>query len=661
MWLLTPKGELFASIVMGAALFTGVIFDWTAGERGVLYGFGLGLSYLALTIGLLYGGRASWESLSERKFDIDVLMFLGAVLAAIIGAPSEGALLLFLFTLSGALEALAMQRTRRAVEALSKLMPTSALKLTGDQWLKVEPETLAIGDRVRILPGESIPADAKIVLGSSAINQATLTGESMPREVTIGDDIYAGTINAGNPIEANVTKPASQSSLQKILNLVLQAQQQREPVQRVIDKVSQPYAIGVVLTAIAVLLIWWLGLSVPIKDATYTAITLLIVASPCALIISTPTATLAAISRGARGGVLFKGGQSIERLARMKAVAFDKTGTLTIGRPRVMEIHAVGWSDEAHLLSVAAALEEHSTHPIAEAVVSIAKERGIASAAAVDVTNVQGRGVSGVVEGKPVRLGSLKHTEELIPVCLRKKIADVLAGVQHSGHIAIVCAFDEMAAVFVLSDAVRPGADCLVSRLHEQGVRPVVMLTGDNEATAAAVAKTLGLDEFHAQLLPEDKVAQVERIKGIAGTVGVIGDGVNDAPALARADVAIGIGSIGSDAALESADIVLLSDDLSAVPWAVHLARAARRTVKINLCFALGAIAIMAAATLIGSRIGHPMPLWLGVIGHEGGTLLVVAHSLLLLAMRGVPLCACERPDAKPSATREAKPALAGV
>jgi Zn2+/Cd2+-exporting ATPase len=285
--------------------------------------------------------------------------------------------------------------------------------------------------------------------------------------------------------------------------------------------------------------------------------------------------------------------------------------------------------------------------------VAEAKRSGVAPAAVSELKNVTGRGVSGWLDGAEARLGSMAHTGELIPVCLRNHVRDVLATVQHQGRIAVVCVHDQQAAVFILSDAARPGADCLVPRLHELDVRPVVMLTGDNRLTAAQVAETLKLDEFHAELLPGDKVAQVQRLKqqaradggsggGSRTGVGVIGDGVNDAPALAAADVAIGIGSIGSDAALENADIVLLNDDLSAVPWAVGLARRTRRTIAINLVFALGAIVIMACAVVIGSLYGWQMPLWMGVLGHEGGTLLVVAHSLLLLVHRGVPICTCE-------------------
>ncbi len=640
----STTGELVCSALAGALLLAGLgaTLLWRE-PTGV--STALGCYWAALAVGLIHATAAAWESLRKIRFDIDALMVVGALLAAFMGSPGEGALLLFLFVLSGALEDLAAQRTTRAVEALHALMPTKALRRNPSTgaWEPAAPETLVSGDAIKVLPGESIPADARVVVGRSSIDQATLTGESMPRSVGPGDDVFAGTINVGDPIELRVTRPAQESSIQRILNLVLEAQQQREPVQRFIDRVSQPYAITVFLSSLLVLAIWYWALHEPFQSALRTAITLLIVASPCAVMIATPTATLAAITRGARAGVLFKGGQAIERLARLRAVCFDKTGTLTVGRMQVHELHPVGWSDERALLSIAAGLEQDSTHPIAQAIREAATSRGLTPAMTVEPRAVAGRGVSATIDGKPAKLGTLVFVEELIPVCLRARVREVLHSVQQRGRIATVVAHNEQAGVVILSDTVRPGADVLVRSLHALGVRPVVMLTGDNRATAAAVAETLGLDEFRAELLPEHKVAAVAEIKAnIRRTqpragVGVIGDGVNDAPALAAADVSIAIGSVGgggSDAALESADIVLLTDDLSVVPWAVALARRGRRTILLNLGFALTAILLMAVATLVGSRIGRPLPLWMGVLGHEGGTLLVVANSLLLLMFR---------------------------
>jgi Zn2+/Cd2+-exporting ATPase len=674
-WLRLP-GELPASLTAGALLIVGFGLTFASGVPGVL---GDVLVWVSLGIGMVYGGQAAWEALASRRFDIDVLMVLAAGLAAVMGRPEDGALLMFLFTLAGALEDRAMSRTMRAVEALSKLMPTRAQVWREDAWTEVDPREVAVGERLWIRTGELVPCDAKVLQGATSIDQATLTGESVPRNVQIGDDIYAGTVNVGNPIEATVARPASESSLQKILNLVITAQQQREPMQRIIDRLSQPYAVGVVVLSSAVFLLWWLAFGDEVARAAYTAIALLIIASPCALVIATPTATLAAISRAARVGVLFKGGQSIDRLARMGSVCLDKTGTLTLGRPRLRQVHAVGWSNGSELLSIAAALESGSTHPIAVAVVDAAASRGVKAAASWDLQDLPGRGISGDVDvagdepgngRRAARLGTYEHCEPLIPVCLRGRIRDVLDTVRQRGQIGVVIAVEGRdpeteiegpesgeAAVLILSDTVRPGARELVQRLKELGIRPVRMLTGDNRTTAAHLAADLGIDEWQAELLPEDKVRLMQELRRQRGTerrgplallatltpagaqrvangVGVVGDGVNDAPALAAADVSVAIGSIGSDAALETADIVLLNEDLFMISWAVRLARRARAIVLFNMILALSVIVVMGGITLILSRFGGQMPLFAAVLAHEGGTLLVVLNSLRLLMVR---------------------------
>lgn len=651
--LFSTKGELWSSILAGAFLLAAWICSLAHQPLAAEI-----LEWVSLGIGLIHGSRAAWESISQRRVDIDVLMVVGAVVAAAIGHPAEGALLLFLFVLAGALEELAMQRTQREVESLHALMPTEALVLRNDQWVDVEPADLKVGERLKIRPGQRVPTDAVVVLGRSSLDQSAITGESIPRAVDIGDEIYAGTINSDDVLEATVTKAASESSLQRVLTLVTQAREQREPVQRVIDTFSEAYAIGVMAIATIVFFVWWLILRRPFDPSILTAITVLIVASPCALVIATPTATLAAIARGARGGVLFKGGQAIQRLANIGAVCFDKTGTLTFGKPRMERIIPAAWSDANELLAVAAALEADSTHPIASAIKDAATAQHITPATLDSIDHQAGRGLSGTqsINGvaRAVRLGSMKHVEAATPQCLKNYVRQNLESIQQRGQIGVVVVREGsdnpaspdagQAAVIVLIDAVRPGAQTLVKELHALNVRPVRMLTGDNRFTAQRVAEQLELDQFDAELMPQDKLAAVAQMKqqqkdlakgrpphGVA----VIGDGVNDAPALAAADLGIAIGSIGSDAALESADIVLLSDELTAVPWAVRLARAARRTVFANLTLAIGIIVLMAIATLIGSYINRPIPLSLGVLAHEGGTLLVVANSLRLLWYKG--------------------------
>lgn len=644
----TARGELRGAIAAGVLLGVGVLLSLVAGVW-----WGPVAIWLSLAIGMVYGGRAAWESVRVGRFDIDVLMVVGAGLAAYIGHPEEGALLLFLFTLAGALEELASQRTTREVEALQKLMPAEALVLRAGAWIEARAETLEAGERIRVRPGERVPADARVVEGASSMDQSAITGESMPRDVGVGDELFAGTINADNALEAEVVRPARESSVQKILELVLRAREQREPTQRLIDRMSQPYAVGVMAISGLVFVVWWLALGFGWTEAAYVAITLLIVASPCALVIATPTATLAAVARGARGGILFKGGQSIEALARVRAVALDKTGTLTFGRPTLYEVHPVAWSRGPDMLALAAGLERDSTHPIATAILAAAKERGVAAATVEDVDHTAGRGLAGTwtdpATGARVhaRLGSFRHVEPIVPICLRQRVRDVLARIQGRGHLGVVVAAGDgtdeggQVAVLIMADAVRPGARELVPSLHAMGIRPVVMLTGDHTQTASRVATGLGLDEFHAELMPGDKVERVrelrERIRRETPRAGVvlIGDGVNDAPALAAADASIAVGTIGTAAALESAGAVLLSDSLVTVPWAIGLARRCRRTIALNFVFALSVIGIMGVMTLVGSLTGHRVPLSLGVLAHEGGTLLVVLNSLLLLRIPG--------------------------
>jgi Cd2+/Zn2+-exporting ATPase len=645
-----PKGELIGSLVAGVFLLAGVIVHTGLKVEWGAWGF-----WISLATGLVFGCKAAWDALSRLTFDIDVLMVVGAVLAASIGHPGEGALLLFLFTLSGALEGLAMERTEREVKALHALMPAEALVFRGGHWVPAPAESLTQGERVKVRPGERVPVDCEVTVGASSIDQSAITGESIPREVKVGDELFAGTINTDDPVEARVLRPASESSLQKILNLVTQAREQREPIHRAIDRLSQPYSIGVVVLAVVVLLVWRFALGQPWvgedghSGALITAITLLIVASPCALVIATPTATLAAIARGARAGVLFKGGSAIDRLARIDSIALDKTGTLTFGKPRLYEAHPVAWSNGDELLAVAAGLEADSTHPIATAVREAARARGVVPAHIDNLNHTTAQGLSGVVRGADVRLGRWTFVEPLVPVCLRARVVEVLSRIQDRGHIGVVVARQNAAdpeageaAVLIMADCVRPGAQTLVAELHALGVKPVRMLTGDNRVTAERVGAAISLDAVDAELLPEDKLRIIADMHSRAdrghgpprGGVAFIGDGVNDAPALARADVSMAIGTIGTAAALESADIVLLSDSLKPVAWSIRLARACRRTVRVNLAVALGVIVVMGIATLVGSLIQRDVPLSVGVVAHEGGTVLVVLNSLRLLGMR---------------------------
>lgn len=648
--LFSPRGELIASIAAGVLLLVGFVLSKSLGHGSLVGRAGEWGVWASLGIGMVFGVRAGWQAVRHLSIDIDVLMVVGAALSAVIGHPAEGALLLFLFTLSGALEELAMMRTQREIESLHKMMPTEAIVKRPDGRLEtIDPTRLVAGDVIRVRPGDLVAADARIVRGGgrSAVDQSTLTGESLPREVGEGDEVYAGSVNLGDALDAEVLRPASESGLQKILMLVTEARAQREPAQRAIDRLSGPYAKIVMALAAVVLLVWWLGFREAFTSAALTSITFLVVLSPCALIIATPTCTLATIARGARAGVLFKGGHAVERLSRAGALCMDKTGTLTMGRPEVVGIESIGWSDADELLGVAAALEQDSTHPMARAVIEEAARRGVTSPEVRDVRHESGRGISGVWMGDTVRLGMFRYTQDAVPICLRARVREIVDAAQERGQVGVVVARGGEdggggeAAVLIISDPPRPGARDLARSLASLGIAPVRMLTGDSEKAASRIASDLGIPEWHADLLPAEKVEHVGAMKremkrrrdhGVA----FIGDGVNDAAALAAADVSIAMGTIGSDAALENADIVLLGDDLSALPWAIRLARRSRATLRFNLSLALAVIGGMGAWVLIGSRLDLDVPLWLGVIAHEGGTLLVVANALRLLAVRGI-------------------------
>lgn len=647
-----PRVQLVLSVVAGVLLMASFVAMRVGSGRA-----GEVLAWISLAIGLVYGLRAAFEALAEKRVDIDVLMVVAAVTAAAVQHAEEGALLLVLFTFAGALEQLAMERTKREINALKAVMPDRAIVERGGEWLEVRPEELSVGETIRVRPGDRVPVDAEIIEGRSSVDQSTLTGESLPRSVERGSEIYAGTINGDGVLLGRVLKASSESSVQRVLAMVTDAREQREPLQRVIDRVGEPYTFSVLAVSAAVFLLWWLALPEivggrrTIGEAAYTAITLLIVASPCALVLATPTATLAAIARGARAGLLFKGGESIDRLSRADAVCFDKTGTLTVGRPVFREIIVREGTDRDRLFGVAAALEEDSTHPTAKAIVSAARGSGTGKENAAPVLSLgsvrahPGRGVSGLLDGVQARIGNLAFVGEMLDAGAVAWLDGQLSAVRHEGElgVAVALAPDGSVAevgVLVLRDEVRIGADRLVERLHGLGIRPVRMLTGDDEIVAQKIASELGLDDYKAQLLPEEKVEEVRALKAATDgprRVAVIGDGVNDAPALAAADVSVAVGSIGSDAALESADIVLLSEDLSRLPWTFRLARATRRTVAFNLVFAGSVIIAMALVVVVGSLFGLRVPMALGVVAHEGGTVVVVVNSLRLLWFRADP------------------------
>lgn len=616
------RRDAVLTVVTGVALAAGVLAPWIALEPVRPY------AYLAayLTGGIPTLVTAA-RALRARHLDIDLLMILAALAAAAVGEARDGAILLFLFQAAETLEDYAMGTTKRAVAGLMKLRPDTARRVpeAGDPEV-VPVAEISVGEAVRVFPGERMPLDAEVTRGHSAVDQSTLTGESMPVDKGPGDAVYAGTVNGHGVLELRVTADASTSTLARMVELVTEAQAARAPSQRVSDWFGRRYTGGVLLgSALALLGFGTFGPSW--SEAAYKTATLLVVASPCAVVISVPAAVLSALAAAARRGVLFKGGGALEAFGRVDAFGFDKTGTLTEGRMRLADLRALDGEDPRHVLRIAASLEAVSEHPLARAVVEAAQAKRIALASADGASAVPGHGIEGTLEGREVWVGNRRMAERrgARPSGLA---AEALDAVEADGTTAVLVGeHRRVLGVLGVADTVRAEAAEALRGLRAAGITRMAMLTGDHRQVAHAVARRVGLrrSEVAAELLPEDKV---ERVRALARThrVAYVGDGVNDAAALATAQVGVAMGVAGSDVAIETADVALLSNDLRRLPAALSLARRAQRVIRQNLAFALGVMAIMVMWTLFGD-----LPLPLGVVGHEGGTLIVVANGLRLL------------------------------
>ena len=604
-----------------------------AGAAVQKFNFAPGLPWLSLAFfvaAYITGGHEGFvEALKDLRhghLNIDFLMIAAAVGAALIGEWAEGAMLLFLFTLAEALEDYAMDRTHSAVEALTKLRPNEATVRREGREVRVPVEDVAVGDVVIVRPGEEIPLDGKVIHGETLVNQASITGESAPVHKGPGDDVFAGTMNIDGAIDVRVTKAAKDSTLAKIIEMVSEAQSQRAPTQRLIDRFAHPYAVGVLASVGLVLLVGYGLLGMPFQDIFYKAMTLLVVASPCALVISTPASVLSGIAAGARNGVLFKGGVHLENMAKIDVIAFDKTGTLTHGRPVVTDILSLNGLNENELLRLVAAAETRSEHPIAQAIVEEARKRGLDVPEPDSFRAIPGKGVRAQVDGRELMVGSHRLVREYGNGHRDEPIPDDVLSLQHEGKTTIfVLEQGQILGVIAVADLPREGAAETIAALRKLGVKRIAMLTGDYEPVARNIARQLGVDEVYAELLPGDKVDVVRKLQ-IDGAVGMVGDGVNDAPALALADVGVAMGAAGADVAMETADIVLMADDLSKLPFTLRLARRARAIIYQNLAFAILVIIGLIIATF---TVGLSLPL--AVIGHEGSTIIVVLNGLRLL------------------------------
>ena len=613
--------ELIFSGVAGLLLLAG----WLAGLSGAPRTLALGLLLGAYAAGGFYTLRDAWQSVTSRRFDIDTLMIAAAAGAAALGAWEEGALLLFLFSLGHALEHMAMDRARKAIEALAELAPKTAIVQRDGVEIEVRVEELQRGDRVIVKPGQRIPADGQVASGNSAVDQAPVTGESMPVDKQPGDKVFAATINGEGALLVEVTRLAHESTLARMVEMVAEAQTQKSPTQRFTDRFERIF-VPVVLVGAALLIVLPPLFGFPFAESFYRAMAVLVAASPCALAIATPSAVLSGIARAARGGVLTKGGAHLENLGVLTAIAFDKTGTLTVGKPAVTDVIAVSGNEE-RLLTVAAAVESRSAHPLAQAVVAEAKRRGLTWQDAGETESMTGKGLRAEFDGQKVAIGNAKLFDgEIIPAEIQQQAERV----QSEGKTIMLIQVDgQFIGVIGLADTPREGVKQVLDKLRQLGIGKTIMLTGDNERVGRAIADAVGLDEVKAGLLPEDKVKAMEELGQRYGQVAMVGDGVNDAPAMARATVGIAMGGAGTDVALETADVALMADDLSKLPFAVAFSRASRRVIRQNLWLSLGVVALLIPATLFGwAGIG------VAVLVHEGSTLVVVINALRLLSYR---------------------------
>ncbi|MCR5882186.1 cadmium-translocating P-type ATPase [Rhizobacter sp. J219] len=636
------NSELIFSLLSGGFLLVGWLL-WRA--QLISNPVALGFFFAAYIFGGYYTFREAVENLRARRFEIDTLMLVAAFGAACLGEWEEGALLLFLFSLGHSLEHYAMGRAKRAIEALAKLAPERALVRRDGQVVEVDVSTLNLGDVVLVKPNERLPADGIVVLGTSSVNQAPVTGESVPVDKQPVSDpqaalasfdrlppehrVFAGTINGSGALEMMVAKRANESTMARVVRLVTEAQAQRSPTQNFTDKFEKIFVPSIL---ILVVLLMGAGLVIdePFSATFYRAMAVLVAASPCALAISVPSAVLSGVARAARSGVLVKGGAPLENLGTLTAIAFDKTGTLTEGKPRLTDVVPARGASEAELLAVALGVEQHSDHPLAAAIVAGARDKLGRDHPALEVRDVQsvtGRGVQAKLGNDAVHIGKAVLFKEIPGAQLPPEVVVENDRLVSQGRTTMLVRHgDRYLGILGVMDTPRPSAPAVMQSLKALGIERLIMISGDNQRVADAVAQSVGLTEARGDLMPDDKVEAIKKLRGDTGKVAMVGDGVNDAPAMANATVGIAMGAAGSDVALETADVALMADDLAQLPLAVGLSRATSRVIKQNLWVSLGVVAMLIPATILGLNIG------VAVLFHEGSTLLVVINALRLLA-----------------------------
>jgi Cd2+/Zn2+-exporting ATPase len=644
--------DALAAAVCGILVFLG----WLALHQNWI-GLGLLILPAAYVIGGYESAREGLTTLFEEKqLDVDLLMIVAALGAASLGLWRQeyylivdGAVLILIFAISGALEGYAMQRTERDIRSLMSLTPDTARVILHSEEQEIPIDKLQVGDEVLVKPGELIPTDAIITEGYSTLNEASITGESLPVEKTVGDEVFAGTINGNGALKLRVHQPPESSLIQRVIQLVKQAQTEAPPSQLFIERFERGYALIIVMAGILLATLPPLLLNWDWETTIYRALIFLVVASPCALMAAIMPTLLSGIANGARQGILFKSGAQLEMMGKVRAIAFDKTGTLTTGNLQVVQIIPATGQSESRVLQIAAALEAYSEHPIGQAIVQAAQQQQLELPPVTNVKAEIGQGISGEVESQLVLVGKAAFIEnQQIPVGaglednpLRKQITfqqnppfstdEVLRTqsqqLEAEGKTVVWVAYaGELLGIIAIADTIRPTAAATIKRLKHLGIEQIVMLTGDNQRTADSVAQQLGVDQVYAELLPEDKVNVIRRLQQQYQTVAMVGDGINDAPALAQASVGIAMGVAGSDVALETADIVLMADRLEKLEQAIGLGRRSQSIIKQNIAFALSFIVLLLIANFT-SNITMP----LGVIGHEGSTVMVTLSGLRLL------------------------------
>jgi Zn2+/Cd2+-exporting ATPase len=615
------RRRLLLVVASGITLAAGLALD----HAGLWPAAALLAFLAAIACGSALTMRRAIAAARAFSLDINVLMLVAVGGAIALGQWSEAATVIFLFALAQWLETRSMERTRRAIRELMDLAPSEALVRRGGVERRVKVDDLEVGETLVVRPGEKIPLDGRIVAGTSQINQAPITGESLPVEKRAGDEVFAGTINGTGALEIRVTRIGHDTTLGRIISLVEMAQAQRAPAQAFVERFARYYTPAVILLAAAVAVGPPALLGQPFTPWVYRALVLLVIACPCALVISTPVSIVSALAGAARKGVLIKGGLHLERAGTVSCVALDKTGTVTSGRPEVVDVVALNGAGPPEVLRYAAALEARSEHPIADAILRYASAAGVSAPAASGFQALPGLGAEATVGGCPVLVGNHRLFAER--GLLSPRVDDHLERLGQAGQTAVlVAAGGTTIGVVGVADRTRANARTAVDQLRRDGIGRVVMLTGDNLNTARAIAADLGVDEFRAELLPADKVKAIAALRAEHGTVAMVGDGVNDAPALAAADLGIAMGAAGSDAALETADVVLMGDDLLKIPYVLRLGRATVRNVKTNVAFSL---ALKGAFLALG--VAGIATLWMAVVADMGASLLVIANGLRLL------------------------------